>query len=101
MIALEDIVQAAMTAPSDRREAALRLLRGEPSRTEPYLTLAELSEHLGYSTRTLLRWQVPSHQHGGKPRYRLAEVEGYFGTEKFQRRQAALRAERRQSRKRS
>lgn len=98
MIGLEDIVQAAISAPPERREAALRILRGDVPKAEEYLTLAELARRLGYCTKTLQRWQLPTHRHGGKPRYRLSEVEAYFATEAFQRRQAALRAERRHAR---
>ncbi len=99
MTALEDIVQAAMAAPPERREAALRLLRGELPKSEPLLTLSELARRLGFCTATLRRWHIPGHGNFGENhRYRLSEVEAYFTTETFQRRQAALRAERRQSR---
>lgn len=98
MSALEDIVAAAMSAPPERREAALRVLRGDVPRAEEYLTLADVATRLGYCPKTLRRWQVPSHRHGGNPRYRLSEVEAYLGTEAFQRRLAALRAERRNRR---
>lgn len=98
MIGLEDLVAAAMSAPPERREAALRILRGEHSKSEPYLTLSELARRLGYCAKTLRRWRVPSHQMGGAPRYLLGEVQAYFATEAFQRRLATLRAERRERR---
>jgi hypothetical protein len=98
MTALEDLIQAAMAAPPERREAALRLLQGNLPKPEPYLTLSELARRLGLCRATLRRWRVPSHDLGGSRRYRLTEVEAYFHTEAFQRRHAALRAERRQER---
>jgi hypothetical protein len=95
MTGLEDLVQAAMSAPPERREAALRLLQGNLPEPEPYLTLIELGRRLGFSTRTLSRFQVPWHDLGTSKRYRLSEVEDYLRSEDFLRRQAALRAERR------
>ncbi len=95
MTGLEDLMQAAMTAPPDRREGALRILRGQLPKAEPYVTLRELSRRLGFGVTTLRRWRVPSHVMGGAKRYRVAEVEAYFATEDFARRQAAVRAERR------
>jgi hypothetical protein len=93
---LEDIIQAAMAAPADRREAAFQLLRGELPRSEPYLSLANLSRRTGFSTKSLHRWQVPKHDIGGNLRYRESEVLEYFKSDAFKRRQAALRAERKQ-----
>ena len=95
MTGLEDLVQAAMLAPPERREAALRLLQGNLPKPEPFLTLINLGRRLGFSTRTLSRWQIPSHDLGTSKRYRLSEVEAYLKSEDFLRRQAALRAERR------
>ena len=98
MTGLEDLVQAAMSAPPERREEALRLLQGNLPKPEPYLTLIELGRRLGFSTRTLSRWQIPSHDLGTSKRYRLSEVEAFLKSEDFLRRQAALRAERRDQR---
>lgn len=98
MTGLEEIVQAAMSAPPEAREAALRLLQGNLPKPEPYLTLRDLARRLGFGTTTLRRWQVPGHDLGGCQRYRLSEVEAYLRSEAFQRRQAALRAERRSAR---
>jgi hypothetical protein len=95
MSALEDLVAAAMSAPPERREAALRLLQGNLPKPEPFLTLVDLGRRLGFSTRTLSRWQVPGHDLGGHQRYRLSEAEAYLKSEDFLRRQAALRAHRR------
>ncbi len=94
MTGLEDLVAAAMSAPPERREEALRLLQGQLPKPEAYLTLSELARRLGVGRATLRRWKVPGHDFGGYPRYRLTDVEAYFRSEAFQRRQAALRAER-------
>jgi hypothetical protein len=98
MTGLEDIVQAVMSAPPERREEALRLLQGNLPRPEPYLTLRELGRRLGFSTATLRRWQVPGHDLGASPRYRFSEVEAYLKTDAFKRRLMALRAIRRAQR---
>ena len=95
MTGLEDILQAAMSASPERREQALRLLQGNLPRPEPLLTLRELGRRLGFGTTTLRRWRVPGHDLGGRHRYRLSEIESYLSSEAFRRRQAALRAERR------
>jgi hypothetical protein len=95
---LEDYLHAVLHAPPERREEALRTLRGELPRSEPYLSLANLSRRIGFSTKSLHRWQVPKHDIGGNPRYRESEVLEYFKSEAFKRRQAALRAERKQER---
>lgn len=105
MSALEELVQAALNAPTQRRDDALQVLRGQlravdPSeaalQSEPYITLRQLAKRLGFSTTTLTRWRVPSHEFGGKPRFRLSEVEQYLKTEEYRRRVAALRAERKE-----
>lgn len=100
---LEPLLQAALAAPPLRREAALRVLAGElvavepggsapPS--EPYLSLRGLSRATGFSTSSLWRWQVPGVSFGGRQRYRLSDVQKYLGSSDFERRLAALRAER-------
>jgi predicted DNA-binding transcriptional regulator AlpA len=104
MSALEDLVQAAMTAPANRRKEALKLLRGEaadPPRAqpEPYLPLRETAKRLGISTATLWRWRVPGHELGGRPRFRLSEAEAYLQSDAFKRRAAALRGIRKERRK--
>ncbi|MCZ7636736.1 MAG: helix-turn-helix domain-containing protein [Verrucomicrobia bacterium] len=104
MIALEDIVQAALLAPPDRKKEALRVLRGEipaadaaPSLPplEPYLTLKEVAKRLGLDPSTLWRWQVPGHDLGGRRRFRLHEVVAYLESDLFKSRVSALRATRR------
>jgi excisionase family DNA binding protein len=104
MSALEDLVQAAMEAPAACRQDALRILRGETAETmrsqpEPYLTLRETAKRLGISTATLWRWKIPGHELGGRPRFRISEVEAYLKCEEFRRRVSALRAIRRSRRK--
>ena len=97
MSALEDIISAWSVAPQERRESALRLLRGELPKGEPYLTLRALSRQLGYGASTLRRWRIPAHTIGNAKRYRLGEVELYLNSEPYRRRVAALRAERSQT----
>jgi predicted DNA-binding transcriptional regulator AlpA len=101
--ALEELMHAALVAAPDRRDDALAVLRGQlaaidPAKTppthEPYLTLREIGQRLGISSATLWRWQVPGHSLGGRRRFRLSEVEAYLKTEAFERRAAALRADR-------
>ena len=99
MIALDEIMAAAMSAPTELREAALRILRGELPKAEPYLSLRELSRRLGFGVTTLRRWRVPGHVAGGTKRYHLGEVEAYLASTSFRRRQAAIRAERRNTTK--
>lgn len=103
MSALEELMHAALAAPPQQREAALSVLRGQarggdstewPSVAEPYLTLRETARRLGLSAATLGRWRIPGHGLGGRWRYRLSEVEAYLRSRTFQRRAAALRAER-------
>ena len=105
MSALEELVQAALNAPTQRRDDALQVLRGQlravdpseaASQSEPYITLRQLAKRLGFSTTTLTRWRVPSHEFGGKPRFRFSEVEQYLKSEEYRRRVAALRAERKE-----
>lgn len=104
MNGLEQLMQAAMTATPARRRDALRVLSGQalavdadqpPPVVEPYLSLREVCHQLAVSRTTLWRWQVPSHDLGGQPKYRLSEVRAYLKSTAFKRRQAANRAQRR------
>jgi len=101
---LEELLSALLGAQPERREDALRFLRGElqfatastaQRANEPYLSLKAIGRELGVSPCTLWRWQVPGYDLGGRPRYKLSEVESYLKSEEFKRRAAALRAERR------
>jgi hypothetical protein len=105
MSPIEQLLQAALTAPPDRQEAALRVLLGqvqvadgrtEVGAKEPYLTQAALARKLGVSICTVWRWQPPYHDLGGHRRYRISEVEQYLAGDEFKRRTARLRAERTQ-----
>lgn len=91
-------LQAVMAATAEQQEAVRRFLQGGFLVPEPFLTLRRLSQQIGFGVTTLRRWQVPSHDLGGCQRYRLCEVQEYLGSEAFRRRQAALRAERRNHR---
>lgn len=100
---IEEFFQAALAAPPAVREQAMLILEGkaliQDSRAialtdEPYLTLKAVSARIGVSTTTLWRYGIPGHEFGGRPRYRLSEVQEYLRSPEFQRRAAALRAER-------
>lgn len=102
-VALEELLQAALAASPDSRRDALQILLGQAqiavpgtptSSPEPYLSLRDVSRLTGISTTSLWRYRIPGHRFGGRLRYRLSEVEEYLRTEEFQRRVAALRAER-------
>lgn len=104
MISVENFIRAALAASAERREAALLVLEGqaaavEPGTTlapsEPYLSRGALAQQLGVSPWTIWRWQPPSHDLGGHPRYLRSEVEAYLRSPEFARRAASLRATRR------
>ncbi len=101
MSSMEELMQAALVAPEDRRAEALRVLRGEAGQKaepdpgpEPYLTLREIGRRLGVSPCSLWRWQVPGHELGGRRRFRLSEVQAYLESDEFRERADELRAER-------
>jgi excisionase family DNA binding protein len=105
MSALEELIQAAVNAPPARCAQALRVLQGGAAEAtiappEPYLTLRETAKRLGISTATLWRWKIPGHALGGRPRFKVSEVEAYLQSEAFKRRTMALRATRRERAKR-
>jgi predicted DNA-binding transcriptional regulator AlpA len=98
------LLQALLTAPEERKLAALRVLRGESSKearqgfdAEPYLTLREVGRRLGISACSLWRWGVPGHEMGGRRRFRMSEVEAYLASAAFRRRAEELKDERRQT----
>ena len=104
MSALEELMQAALVAPEERRAEALRLLRGGPSEhaeadtgPEPYMTLREIARRLNVSSCSLWRWQVPGHELGGRRRFRLSEVTEYLESDAFKQRAAELKEERREA----
>ena len=101
-----EFLSVLVTAPDDRKREALRILRGEsptpPKReTEAFLTLKECARRLGVSACSLWRWRVPGHDLGGRPKFRISEVETYLASAEFQRRAAELRAEEQEKRGRA
>ena len=106
MTLTEEVMQAVLAAPDDRKRVALRVLRGEPAApvdhdSEKYLTQKECARRLGLSACSLWRWQVPRHLLGGRPRFRLSEIEKYLASEEFHKRAAVVRAADRARRRRA
>ena len=104
MSALEELMQAALAAPVGRREAALRVLRGDAvpetesaAGPEPYLTLREIGRRLNLSSCSLWRWKTPGHELGGRRRFRMSEVVEYLESDAFKQRAAELKEERRET----
>jgi predicted DNA-binding transcriptional regulator AlpA len=97
MSVIEELMQAALTAPDDLKARALRVLRGVQQAapverdTERFLTLKECAKRLGVSSCSLWRWQVPGHELGGRPKFRMSEIEAYLASDTFRRRAAELR----------
>ena len=95
-----ELLQALLAASDVKRQAALRLLRGETDegaesgQAEPYLTLREIGRQLNISPCSLWRWDVPGHELGGRRRFRMSEVEAYLESDVFRRRVDELRRER-------
>ena len=106
---VEDLLRAALAAPPDLRSQALGVLEGRAraveldaqpdADAEGYVGLQGVARHWKVSPCTVWRWDPPSHDTGGRRRYRLSEVTAYLASEDFKRRRAALRAERRLRRK--
>src|SRR5689334_4832393 len=99
MSAIERLLQAALAAPPDRQDAALQVLLGNVQVTdsrvevrpvEPYVTQRAVARKYDVSVCTVWRWSPPSHDLGGRRRYRLSEVEQYLASDDFKRRAAAL-----------
>ena len=94
-----ELVEAAMVAPDDRKEPALRLLRGEQHANgkgvEPYDTLRGIGKTLNFHPATLWRWKIPGHDLGGRRRFILSEVCVYLKSAEFLTRVADLKAARR------
>jgi predicted DNA-binding transcriptional regulator AlpA len=98
-----DLLAAVVAATPERKAAALRVLRGETptldpetlrrcsGQAEPFLTLKECAKRLGVSGCSLWRWQVPKHDLGGRPKFRISEIETYLQSDTFRRRAAELR----------
>ena len=111
MTTMEELMQAALQAPDERKREALKVLRGEApavdpetlrrctGQAEPFLTLKECARRLNFSACCLWRWKVPGHELGGRPRFRMSEIEKYLASEEFKRRAAELREEDRSRRR--
>ncbi len=101
MSVVEELMQAALLAPDDRKTAALQVLKGEASPTpavpavEPYLRFKQVAETLGISVCSLWRWQVPGHELAGRRRFKMSEVLAYLESDEFKARAAELKEERR------
>ncbi len=99
MPSIEDIIKAALTADETAKAHALAALQGKDTRTpsvEPYLTLRRLAKELNISVCSIWRWRCPSRNLGGKPRYRISEVEAYLASPEFKARTDELRQQRKQ-----
>jgi len=98
-----DLLAAVVAATPERKEAALRVLRGEvpavdeatrrlvAGEAEPFQTLREIGRRLTVSPCSLWRWGVPGHELGGRRRFRMSEVEAYLASDAFKKRAAELR----------
>jgi hypothetical protein len=102
---IEELLKSAIAAPPVLQRAALGVLQGylvamepgaQPTAIEPLLTQRALAKLTGLSVPTLWRYRVPSHDVGGRPRYRLGEVLAYLESDEFKRRAASIRAERKE-----
>jgi len=84
-----------------RIEAVRRALLGDTSPArEPLLTLAEVGRAVRLGFSQLFRLEVPAHAadrtFGGRPRYRLSEVEAYLRSPECQAVRERIRRERKQ-----
>ncbi|MCX7010226.1 MAG: helix-turn-helix domain-containing protein [Kiritimatiellaeota bacterium] len=84
-----ELMQAVLLAPEERKQIALRVLQGEvtsptPQAPEPFLTGRQVAAYFGVHTATLWRWHVPSHHFCSSRRYRLSEVLAYLESPAFQ-----------------
>ena len=101
MSTMEELLQAALAAPDDRKKQALDILRGQtspaPARpaVEPYLKMKELSQLLNLSVCTLWRYCVPGHELGGRRRFKMSEVTAYLESDAFKAKVEELKEERR------
>ena len=102
-----DLLAAVVAATPERKEAALRVLRGEvpavdeatrrlvAGEAEPFQTLREIGRRLTVSPCSLWRWGVPGHELGGRRRFRMSEVETYLASNEFKKRANDLKEDRR------
>lgn len=101
MSGFEELMQVALSAPEERKVAALRVLKGEvsekdrPSGPEPYLRMKEVADKLNLSVCSLWRYGVPGHELGGRRRFRMSEVVAYLESDEFKTKAEILKADRR------
>jgi excisionase family DNA binding protein len=95
------LVALALEAPQERIEQAIRVLKGDEKATplEPFLTAIDVAKRLNVSRVTIHRWKIPSHQLGGKPRFRMSEVLKYLDSQEFRLHAEILRRTRAKARK--
>jgi predicted DNA-binding transcriptional regulator AlpA len=100
MTTTESLILAVLSATEERKEVALKVLRGDIATeqntvrgkdTETYVTLREVGRRLGVSACSLWRWGVPGHELGGRRRFRMSEIEAYLKSEAFRKRAADLK----------
>ena len=100
-----ELLAAVLAATTDRKAAALRLLRGEDgfgsgekknALPERFVTQRELVKMLGVSAISLWRWRVPGHELGGRRRFRVSEVLAYLETPEFRAVAEELKVKRRE-----
>ena len=97
-----ELLAAVVAATPERKEAALKVLRGEGipppphevHETERFVSLKECGRLLGVHPTTLWRWRIPGHELGGRTRYRMSDIEVYLKSKEFKRRAAVLMDER-------
>lgn len=93
------LLQAIVSAPEERKIAALKTLRGELTdeklkEPERYMTMKAVAIMLGVSPCSLWRWGVPGHDLGGRRRFRISEVQAYLDSEMFRQRTEDLKQDR-------
>jgi hypothetical protein len=95
-----ELLAAIMAAPADRKEAALKTLRGEipaafpTPKNEPYVTLKECAKACGISTTSLWRYKVPKISLAGRPKFLVSSVISYLNSNEFRAYARRLRKER-------
>ena len=80
----EEIMKAVLTADTDRRARALKVLEtGEADGLpEPLMTASQLCQRLQVSRATIWRWKLPCIRKGGVRRYRWSDVLDALGKTK-------------------
>ena len=95
-----ELLAAIMAAPADRKEAALKTLRGEipasfpTPKNEPYVTLKVCAKAVGCSPTSLWRWGAPGNSLGGRRKFRISEVAAFLESPELRTQARRLRKER-------